>query len=187
VPRIFISYVHEDVAVAEALQKLLRAELALGDEIFLAADETKILAGDVWLEKIRAAIRSAKIMLLLLSGRSFGRSWVHFEAGAAWLSRTKTVVPLCLGRMNKSELPHPYSGMQTLQLPDDASYLVNSIKEKLTVRRVSEHPAAMLEKTVAMAVDVYVREPRQPRTREMEELLDPYLAFKRVVDSWKDE
>lgn len=50
VPRIFISYVHEDLAVAEALQKLLRTELALGEEIFLAADETKILAGDVWLE-----------------------------------------------------------------------------------------------------------------------------------------
>ena len=37
-----------DDALAEALQKLFRAELALGDEIFLAADETKILSGYVW-------------------------------------------------------------------------------------------------------------------------------------------
>jgi hypothetical protein len=70
VPRIFISYVHEDLVVAEALQRLLRNELALGDEIFLAADETKILAGDLWLEEVRSAIRSSKIMLLLRSGRS---------------------------------------------------------------------------------------------------------------------
>jgi hypothetical protein len=141
----------------------------------------------VWLDKIRAAIRSSKIMLLLLSGRSFGQGWVHFEAGAAWLNRSRTVVPLCIGRMKRGELPHPYAGMQTLQLPDDARYLVNSIREKLAVKRMSEYPAALLVKTAAMAVDAYVRKPGEPASREIEELLDPYLAFRRVMESWRDE
>ncbi len=187
VARIFISYVHEDLAIAQALQELLRSELAVGNEIFLAADETNILAGDVWLEKIRKAIRSSKVMLLLLSGRSFGRSWVHFEAGAAWLNRNKTVMPLCIGRMKKGELPHPYSGMQALQLPDDARYLLNSIQEKLAVKRMSEYPAVLLAKTALMAVDAYVREPGAAVGRDVEELLDPWLKFRRVVESWSDE
>ncbi len=87
----------------------------------------------------------------------------------------------------KGSTATPYSGMQTLQLPDDARYLVNSIKQKLAVKAMAEHPGVMLVKAVAVAVDSCVREPGQPRMREMEELLDPYLAFRRVLESWKDE
>lgn len=70
--RIFISYVHEDLVVAEALQRLLKSELPLRDEVFLAADQTHIVAGDVWLDKIKKALRSCEILILMLSGRSFG-------------------------------------------------------------------------------------------------------------------
>jgi len=56
VPRVFISYVHEDRDIAEAVQRMLSSVLNLEKEVFLSADETQVLAGHVWLDKIRGAL-----------------------------------------------------------------------------------------------------------------------------------
>ena len=55
-----------------------------------------MLAGEIWLDKVRAGLESCEVLLVLLSERSINRAWVNFEAGAAWMSR-KPAIPICSG------------------------------------------------------------------------------------------
>lgn len=130
--RVFISYVHEDKDVAEGLQRMLSDVPQLETEVFLSADETQVLAGHVWLDRIRAGLESCEVLLLLLSERSINRAWVNFEAGAVWLAG-KAVIPICIGRMHIEFLPQPYAGIQAVRLPSDAHYLLTSIHSHLSL------------------------------------------------------
>ena len=125
---IFISFIHEEQAVAVAVQQLLRAFLG-NQNVFLSA-EWQIFAGEQWLDRIKAELQPAKVVILLLSPRSVQRPWVNFEAGAAWLTG-KVIVPACFAGLSKGTLPKPYSNIQALELPDDYYYLIRSISEHL--------------------------------------------------------
>jgi TIR domain len=107
---IFISFIHEEEAVAVAVQQLLRAFLG-NRNVFLSADEWQIFAGEQWLDRIKSELQPAKVVVLLLSPRSVQRPWVNFEAGAAWLTG-KVIVPACFAGLSKGTLPKPYSNIQ---------------------------------------------------------------------------
>ncbi|MCJ7503362.1 MAG: toll/interleukin-1 receptor domain-containing protein [Acidobacteriia bacterium] len=126
---IFISYVHEEAAIAEALQTYLR-DVYAGQKVFLSSDQWQIFAGDIWFDRIRAELGPAKVVILLLSKRSVARPWVNFEAGAAWLS-DKKIIPVCIGDLDKGDLPKPYSSIQAVSLPEDHYYLLTSIGHHL--------------------------------------------------------
>jgi len=128
---IFISFVHEEDAVAIQVQRLLRKHLQ-GKNVFMSADQWQVYAGEVWFDRIRAELSSARVVLLLLSSRSVLRPWVNFEAGAAWLAG-KVVIPVCFGGLTKAALPKPYSEFQALDLPSEAYYLVSSIAHHLSM------------------------------------------------------
>jgi hypothetical protein len=130
--RLFVSFVHEDEKPASAVQDLLQTELNLRDEVFLSSDKSQIYAGDLWLQKIKEALSAAEIVILMLSLRSVARPWVNFEAGAAWLAN-KALIPVCYGKLSKAALPHPYSGIQALNLPSEAYYLLKSVHHKLNL------------------------------------------------------
>jgi hypothetical protein len=134
--RLFVSFVHEDEKVASAVQGVLQTELDLREEVFLASDKSQIYAGDLWLQKIKEALSAAEIVILMLSRRSVARPWVNFEAGAAWLAN-KTLIPICYGSLSKDVLPHPYSGIQALNLPSEAYYLMKSVTHQLNLAPIS--------------------------------------------------
>lgn len=127
---VFISFIHEEASVAAAMQKLIEKKLA-GQKVFLSSDQWQIYAGEVWLDRIRAELTSAKAVVLLLSPTSIKRPWVNFEAGAAWLTAEKAVVPVCYRGLTKDTLPKPYSGIQALNLKEEGYYLVKSIAHHL--------------------------------------------------------
>jgi hypothetical protein len=128
--RVFVSFVHEDQAVAKAVQGIIRA--FIGVDVFLSTDQTQVFAGDIWLQKIRQSLEEAELVILMLSNRSVRRAWVNFEAGAAWLTN-KPIIPCCYGNMSKAKLPHPYSAIQALDLPDQLEYLLDSVCHHLRV------------------------------------------------------
>jgi TIR domain len=131
--RLFVSFVHEDEKLASAVQDLLQTELNLREEVFLSSDKSQIYAGDLWLQKIKEALSAAEIVILMLSQRSVARPWaVNFEAGAAWLA-DKPIIPVCYGNLSKDALPHPYSAIQTLNLPSEAYYLLKSVNHQLNL------------------------------------------------------
>jgi len=126
---VFISFIHEEEKVAQAVQALLREKLNKRD-VFLSSDQWQIHAGEIWLDRIMKELTTAKVVILMLSKRSVERPWVNFEAGGAWLAK-KAVIPACFGTLAKGDLPKPYSGIQALDLPSDAYYLVTSIAHHL--------------------------------------------------------
>jgi hypothetical protein len=111
----------------------------------MAFREWRPYAGDLWLQKIKEALSSAEIVILMLSKRSVARPWVNFEAGAAWLA-DKTLIPVCYGNLSKNVLPHPYSGIQALNLPSEGYYLLKSVTHQLNLEPMS--PAAVYRGTL---------------------------------------
>jgi len=59
-PRLFVSFVHEDENLASAVRDLLRTKLNLREEVFLSSDKSQIYAGDLWLQKIEEACPQPK-------------------------------------------------------------------------------------------------------------------------------
>lgn len=181
---VFISYVHEDKDIAQAIQSLLTSTLNIEREIFLSADRTQVLAGHVWLDRIKEALDSCELLLLLLSERSINRAWVNFEAGAAWLAR-KPVIPICIGRMLIEFLPQPYAGMQSVCLPSDAHYLLTSIHHHLALE--TELPPTQWEQRDRHR-KLYERDGHSMTAEEKFriDLLDPYKQLEVAFSTWSD-
>lgn len=150
--RTFISFVHEDSCVAQPLARFLGKS---GYKVFLTADEWTLYAGEVWLSRIRKELSEAEIVLALFSSRSVTRPWIHFEAGAAWLSN-KLLIPVCVGSFRVEDLRIPYSGIQSVHLTDYGSvyYLLRSMHQ-----HGSEPGATMVP-------------PVNAKTKELKELLE---------------
>jgi hypothetical protein len=127
---IFITHIHEDEIVARALHRFLTAKLkGCSAQMFLSSDPWQLRLGDEWLEKIREALKSAKVILALFSPVSVKRPWVNFEAGGAWFSEGKVLVPLCIAEQRPENLPKPYSNIQGASLEEwnSLNYLVQRL------------------------------------------------------------
>jgi hypothetical protein len=129
---VFISYIHEEQRIAEAVQAFLKQNLQrlVPRGVFLSADDWQVFAGEIWLERIRQELQEASVVVLMLSQESAARPWINFEAGAAWLAN-KALIPVCFGGLTKGHMPKPYSGIQGLDLPDDSYYLLRSVQRHL--------------------------------------------------------
>jgi hypothetical protein len=134
---IFISHIHEDARVAEALVTFLRSKFRKRIDVFVS---TEVLLGDDWLQTIRSALTPAKVVLAIFSPEAVHRPWVNFEAGGAWFAAEKVLIPLCIGNIDPTELPKPYSNIQGGHLGEDETllYLVNVLWKILGV---PGHPA----------------------------------------------
>jgi hypothetical protein len=128
---VFVSYVIEDTPVAFAVQQFIASTLKLTD-VSLSSDRAQAFAGVDWLGKIKATVRTADVVVLMLSERSVHRPWVNFEAGAAWVM-DRAIIPCCYGNMSKKNLPQPYSGIQALDLKTEADYLLDSVCHHLHI------------------------------------------------------
>ena len=177
--RVFISFVQEDASVAHALQALLSSELQLRDEVFLSADQSQVLAGHVWLDKIREGLESCEVLVILLSARSLRRAWVHFEAGAVWLSK-RSVIPVCFGRAKKDSLPQPYADMQAVELPSDIEYLLKSVHGHL--RLTTPTPSRWVRYLKQKGSEAEGKKPSY-----LEVVGDPYKMLQIALDGWDDE
>jgi hypothetical protein len=142
---VFISFVHEDQEVAEAVQRYLHDNLP-NHGVFLSSDAWQIMAGEIWLDRIKAELSDAKVVVLLLSRRSVARPWVNFEAGAAWLQGTP-IVPVCYGSLNKGTLPQPYAGIQAVDLQTNEYYLLRSVAKHLGVLAPPPPPLTSVQQT----------------------------------------
>lgn len=138
---VFISFVHEERRVAETVQNFIEEVLRV--KTFVSCDRWSIFAGEQWLERVKNALESAKVVVLMLSGDSMVRPWVNFEAGAAWL-RGSALVPVCFKDLKPDDLPKPYSSFQGIDLSgevEDQYYLVTSIAHHLDISPpVCGHP-----------------------------------------------
>ena len=140
-PDIFVSHIHEEERVAEAVVKFVRDELGRSTAVFLSSDSWQIYAGEIWLDRIREELASSKVVILMLSSESVKRPWVNFEAGAAWLTK-KVIIPVCYGGLSKSSLPKPYSNIQALDLDTEYYYLIRSLHHHLDLQTMMPPPSS---------------------------------------------
>jgi hypothetical protein len=131
---VFISFIHEESATAEAVQKFVNQMLSGKANAFLSSDKFQVYAGELWLERILEELSSAKVVLLILSAKSVTRPWVNFEAGAGWFTKKK-IIPICIKELTKETLPKPYASLQAIDLKytDEQLYLILSIAHHLGV------------------------------------------------------
>lgn len=172
-PRVFLSFIHEDRRVADALKTLVEHELGIHKEVFMVTDQDHLRAGDNWLGTIENALKSSEIVLSLLSKRSITKPWVNFEAGAGWLAG-KRVIPVCIGNQKKGVLPNPYSHWQGVNLPDDETFLLNTIADHLKVKRPS------VWDKIAKVVDGKKDSP-------IDKVLEMTRDVRAALKDWKDE
>jgi TIR domain len=128
---VFISFADYDRTVALALKRVIEVNIK-ECKVFVTADSWQVTAGERWLDRIETELRSAKIVVVILSGRSLNRPWVNFEAGAAWLNRAR-LIPACIGGLASRDLPKPYSDFQAVHLErdGDVNLLIRSVSEGL--------------------------------------------------------
>lgn len=122
-PVIFISYIHEEEYLAEALQEKISTLLLGGVEFFAAGLPSSVQPGWRWLEQIDKALKNANAVIILCSANSMNRPWINFETGAAWMSLTfgscSNVIPLCHGGLRPSKLIEPLRSLQALDITSD--------------------------------------------------------------------
>ena len=115
--RIFISHISEEAILADQLKNALIADFLGLVDIFVSSDTKSIAAGEEWLRSIEKALRSCAIMIVVCSPESIRRSWINFEAGAAWI-RNISLIPVCHSGLLPEGLPPPLSLRQGLAIND---------------------------------------------------------------------
>lgn len=147
---VFISHIHEDEKIANAVsrflldrmsQRLTSSQSTQAIKVFLSENEFQVRLGDDWLKKIHDALNSAKVVIALFSSNALQRPWIHFEAGGAWFAQ-KSLMPVCLGSLDPARLPKPYSNIQGCNLHEDGApyYLYQSVHHALFPRSICLPP-----------------------------------------------
>ena len=123
---VFISHIHQEAPLAEALKRVLQGCLP-GSKVWVSSED--IAAGDQWGKELDDAMEAAELILVLCSTHSIRAAWVNFEAGAGWGKEVK-VVPVCHGDLAFAELTSPLNGFQGHQLAtaDDLRRLVVALE-----------------------------------------------------------
>jgi hypothetical protein len=131
---IFMSFIHEEESVANTVKVFIPMILGQSVNTFMSSDETAIYAGEDWMARIFEELKTAKVLVSILSPTSVQRPWINFEAGAAWMRDAK-VIPVCFGGLTVDKLPKPYSSLQAVEIDthEGAYYLFSSIAHHLGI------------------------------------------------------
>jgi hypothetical protein len=129
-----MSFIHEEEWAATFVNHFISEVLGPGIDVFRSSSDSAIYAGDDWMMRIFEELKTAKLLVSMLSPASVQRPWINFEAGAAWMGNTK-VIPVCFDGLTIETLPKPYSSLQAVEINtnDGAHYLASSIAHHLSI------------------------------------------------------
>ncbi len=112
--KVFVSHDTDDAVLAGHLQTLIKESSGGFIEPFCSSDvsgDNGILYGDDWCARLIEELRSARVVLSLLTERSIRRPWVLFEAGFARGQR-KDIIGLLVNITPESLQTSPFHGEQ---------------------------------------------------------------------------
>lgn len=112
--RVFISATHEDADLAENLARRLE-----GAQIETVSERRPRRSRNV--ARLQAGLHKADEVIVLLTDKSLGNSWVMFEMGAAFSLR-KRMTPVMVG-VEERDLPLVLDKVQYVRYPDLDDYL----------------------------------------------------------------
>jgi hypothetical protein len=131
---VFISHFTGEKAIAKELQDLLK-ECFPGLQVFRSSDADSIETGEGQYSAILSALRSAEILIVLLSSESANRPWVAFETGYG-RGKSATVLPWAVRGAKATHLPSPFSEMMVREVTaDEVGKLLDLIEERTKLSR----------------------------------------------------
>lgn len=113
-PYVFISHITEESKLAQLFKTHIQQDFLGLIEVFLSSDNTSISVGSKWLNDVDAALKAAKVELIICSDESIKRPWINFEAGAGWIKGIP-VVPVCHTGLRVVDLPIPLNMLQATE------------------------------------------------------------------------
>jgi hypothetical protein len=123
-PRIFISHRHKDVKIAEALVNLLESAFQVdkNDIRCTSVQPYTLPSGEKTSERLRTEIRSADVVIGLLTPDTRESNYVIAELGAAWGSNV-AIFPLLARGATYEHVPEPLNERHSLSLHKEADCL----------------------------------------------------------------
>jgi len=137
--QLFLSYAHQDDALARALAAELRSA---GATVWIASDG--IQPGEKWAEAIDRGMLESGVFVVLLTPRSLASKWVKHEIYLAVQTHFRDemqVLPLKLAAYDERAVPPSLGAFQLINLEQDYGQGVRALYRQLGLRRVVALPA----------------------------------------------
>lgn len=150
-PRVFISHLHTDAAVVQALVRVLEAAftIAPNDLRCTSVPPYTLRAGERTSDRLRAELRRAEAVLGVVTPNMKASSYVLFELGASW-GRGGVTFPLLARGAMTADIPAPIGDLHTLALHDEAEchQLLDDLANVITLHRREQN-----EELIARRID----------------------------------
>ncbi|MFF8355859.1 TIR domain-containing protein [Streptomyces chartreusis] len=145
-PSVFLSYSAQDALDARKLEQ----DLALaGIDVW---SDRKLKAGDQWEQVIAEALRSAEVILVLVSPASLRSQWVTREWQTALMS-SKRVIPVLGGGVKIRDLPRDLAKHHVTFLDDDNPTAIQDLIADIESWSESTEPLPALGVDVQKIID----------------------------------
>ena len=183
--QLFLSHDARDRAQAEVVARAI-GRISLGQiGVWYSSDGTGsggIQVGQVWIDEIRAKLKSSRAVVVLLTPLSIARPWVLFESGFGAAQDGCDVIPVCIGIDSATEVPFPLAMYQTFQLSDYESLkrFVSKLFARYDVRFDEEMAQSVLREAVSQLIKG--SEARTPPGATATSISDAVAELKAHVD-----
>jgi TIR domain len=139
-PSVFLSYSKKDADFAMQVRDVI-SELEV--RTFIHGD---LSAGENWPEKLRSEIRSADLVIALVTPHTLNSSWMNQELGAAWVLK-KPILAIESRKDLISRLPLKFSGsvlakLNDLHNPEVVARLIKEVERALAASHPSQNRRA---------------------------------------------
>jgi DNA-binding MarR family transcriptional regulator len=119
---VFLSHAALDEEIAKYLKQVIEASFP-NVHVFVSTDPEDLRPGDPWVTVVLEKLAAARVLLVLATARGLTRKWVWFETGGGW-ARGLRVIPCCVGKVRKGQLPPPFSSNQAVNVDEEGDLQV---------------------------------------------------------------
>ena len=149
---LFLSHAASDEEIAKVLKEIIETAIPELD-VFVSSDPEDLPPGDLWVDTVLKNLASAKVLIVLSTERGLNRRWVWYETGAGWRAQLR-IIPCCLGKTRKGQLPAPFSSYQALNIDEETDFrvLLDILGKEFNVAAQMSEVSTLIENLVRLDV-----------------------------------